>query len=602
MKRIARQDGFVLIIVMIVVMLVSLAGLSFVLTLSTENKAAHLHGDEVALRQAVASGEEWIKAASSQPWEARQSLGGLFDNPDRFQGLALDDRPPGDRIRFSIVSPQVDDDQVTGARFGLQDESARLNLASLIQWERQSPEAGREALLELPGMTEAMADAVLDWIDPDDQERPAGAESPYYVGRGLPYSPRNGVPASLEELLLVRDISRDALFGSDADFNYQVEEREARVASAAPLARTAGLPWALLLTVYSAERNAACDGTPRIYLNERDLHKLHRQLEEVFDPSWARFIIAYRQFGPYDPTQPSGAHSDDPHRLHHPRTSNRDREFARTDTLTRLDLSQPPRFELASVLDLIGAQVLIPAEGRNRKARHRRRAASGRHSDEERDQDDVILESPLRDDPNQMSDYLPELVDRTTVVADSVIRGRVNINRAPRAVLRAVPGLEPAVADRILTARTTAIASDLRAYRTAIWLLTEGVVDLETMKRLMPYVTGGGDVFRAQVVAWDERSGLSARAEVVIDATVQPPRQIYWKEMSLLGRGFSPTAVNTSFPGSAWERTALAALPAESAAEPCGRSVTRQSLVTRFLECSFQPQDVYRRGAFRPLL
>ena len=38
---------------------------------------------------------------------------------------------------------------------------------------------------------------------------------------------------------------------------------------------------------------------------------------------------------------------------------------------------------------------------------------------------------------------------------------------------------------------------------------------------------------------------------------------------------------NSSFPGSAWERTALPALPAWCEAEPRGQWVTRQSLVTR---------------------
>ena len=43
-------------------------------------------------------------------------------------------------------------------------------------------------------MTEAIADAILDWIDPDDAPRPFGAEAEYYQGLGVPYVPRNGVP------------------------------------------------------------------------------------------------------------------------------------------------------------------------------------------------------------------------------------------------------------------------------------------------------------------------------------------------------------------------------------------------------------------------
>jgi len=59
------------------------------------------------------------------------------------------------------------------------------------------------------------------------------------------------------------------------------------------------------------------------------------------------------------------------------------------------------------------------------------------------------------------------------------------------------------------------------------------------MKALFPFVTCGGDVYRAQVVGFFDDYGPVARAEVVIDATSDPPRQVYYKDLRLLGRGFS---------------------------------------------------------------
>jgi hypothetical protein len=59
------------------------------------------------------------------------------------------------------------------------------------------------------------------------------------------------------------------------------------------------------------------------------------------------------------------------------------------------------------------------------------------------------------------------------------------------------------------------------------------------MRTLLPYLTTGGDVFRAQVVGFFDDSPLSARAEVVVDGTASPPRQVYWKDLRLLGRGYS---------------------------------------------------------------
>ena len=51
------------------------------------------------------------------------------------------------------------------------------------------------------------------------------------------------------------------------------------------------------------------------------------------------------------------------------------------------------------------------------------------------------------------------------------------------------------------------------------------------MKALQPYLTGGGDVVRAQVIGFFDESGPSMRVETVVDATTNPPRQVYWKDL-----------------------------------------------------------------------
>jgi general secretion pathway protein K len=63
---------------------------------------------------------------------------------------------------------------------------------------------------------EEIADAILDWRDPDSMKRLHGAEADYYMGLSEPYAPQNGPFASVDELLLVRGISRDLFFGTGA--------------------------------------------------------------------------------------------------------------------------------------------------------------------------------------------------------------------------------------------------------------------------------------------------------------------------------------------------------------------------------------------------
>ena len=66
--------------------------------------------------------------------------------------------------------------------------------------------------------------------------------------------------------------------------------------------------------------------------------------------------------------------------------------------------------------------------------------------------------------------------------------------------------------------------------------MTEGVVDLPTMKSLIRYLTSGGDVVRAQLVGRLDPAGPLRCMEVVIDAAHLPPRQIYRRELPVRER------------------------------------------------------------------
>lgn len=469
--RLGEHRGAVLLVVVVVVAMLSLAGLSFVSTVQTQRKAMRVESDRLQLAAAVASGIEAIKAFCELSGRQQNEAGGAWDNASLFRDIPLiDDKTLRLRPAFRVACPRTPDDPSAGLRFGTENESARLNLGALVRWDEKEPGAGRRALMSLPGMTEAVADSILDWVDPDGTPRPFGAEADYYEGLGVPYAPRNGTPQCLEELLLVRGVTRQMLFGGDAGSSNRQ-------------------PWAELLTVASAERNESFDGRPRIYLNQENLADLQRRLAGVFDRRQVDFILAYRQFGPYggDRAPTSGAS-------------------------VTINPSQPPRFRFESPLDLIGAKVMIPAApGANEKTA-------------------VVLGSPWSREASALREDLPKLMDWTTTEPGPVISGRVNVNLAPRPVLLAVPTMDSALVERILAARTMRATADDPARRHPAWLLTEGLVDLPRMKALLPYLTAGGDVHRALVTGFFEDTDRSILAEVVIDATVRPARQIYYKE------------------------------------------------------------------------
>ena len=60
----------------------------------------------------------------------------------------------------------------------------------------------------------AIVDSLVDWLDTDDQELDFGAENSYYRSLSPAYGSRNGPVQFIEELLLVKGVTPDLLFGT----------------------------------------------------------------------------------------------------------------------------------------------------------------------------------------------------------------------------------------------------------------------------------------------------------------------------------------------------------------------------------------------------
>ncbi|MBF0111300.1 MAG: general secretion pathway protein GspK [Desulfamplus sp.] len=67
---------------------------------------------------------------------------------------------------------------------------------------------------ELQKDADAFADALLDWIDPDDLVRLNGAEADYYNSLSPPSEPANGPLKSMTEIFMVKDFNLELFWGS----------------------------------------------------------------------------------------------------------------------------------------------------------------------------------------------------------------------------------------------------------------------------------------------------------------------------------------------------------------------------------------------------
>ena len=63
-----------------------------------------------------------------------------------------------------------------------------------------------------PDVGDALADAILDWRDPDSLERLNGVESDYYLAQDIPYPAKDGPFDVIDELLLIRGVSQDLFY------------------------------------------------------------------------------------------------------------------------------------------------------------------------------------------------------------------------------------------------------------------------------------------------------------------------------------------------------------------------------------------------------
>jgi hypothetical protein len=286
------------------------------------------------------------------------------------------------------------------------------------------------------------------------------------------------------------------LFGSDANRNGQLDPFEmGEEGSGGALDPVGFRGWSAYLTLYSLEWNVNPDGKPRVYLNTMDLNKLYADLSAVFPPDWVTFIIAYRQSGPYTAITTSGQYG----------------------ASGPLDLSKQARTPVGQVLDLVGAKVNYTFQGASEA---------------------TVINSPFAPDIGAMNVYMPMLMDHVTVNPSMTIPGRININQASATILAGIPGMDPDIVGQILTRRDMD-ATDKPHRRHETWLVQEGVVTLEEMKSIMPFVTAGGDIYRAQVVGYFQGGQAASRAEVVFDATRTMPRLLFWRDISHLGRGYA---------------------------------------------------------------
>ena len=520
------RRGFVLLVVTIVVILLSLAAWSYMNKMLLEQEATMMYGRDVEARMAAESGIEYAAIQIGQ-LQTEQSQD-VFHNPGMFRGQVLSevDNARG-QCRFTILVPnELSSANGSSVRFGLARETAKFNINRLTEFEGDDDDTTTpyDAISFVPGMTEEIVNAILDWIDSDEERRVGGAESADYQGLAVPYTARNAPLESVEELLQIQGITPALFYGEDANRNGMLDPNEDDGNESQPNDNADGIldaGWREYFTASSKERNTTAAGDKKININGTILTELFDEIEEAFDTETATFIVAYRLFENVN-ADPATVKSltVDQKELAQAIAGSLTSQEGISITRNGMNLNQVAAYSFRSIYDVIDAQV-----------------------EAEINDAPQTLVSPWTS--ANLLDKMPEFEESFTHVDDAFIDGRININIARREVLLAIPDMTETIASSIVDERpaieSTGAASEAMSLRASpTWLLGEGFVDLNTFRRLGPWLTTGGDIFSFQTLGHFDQGGPTTRLEAMIDATQNPPRVIFQRDLTSLGRGFHP--------------------------------------------------------------
>lgn len=268
----ARQRGAILIVTMIVAfalaaMVVVLCGRMRVERMAAANRQANTQASEIER-----GAEQYCLAVLSQ---YKDQLDTLSDS--EFAAVHLGDG------YFWILYPDYDDS--TLPVFGIVGEASKLNINT----------ATYDQLMRLPGMTDDVANSIIDWRDEDDTPTGSGAESDYYLSLPEPYNAKNSPFETVPELLMIRGIDSTMLYGDGTAPPLGEQVSSVMSSSSGSLTTDPQLArgWYDLLTCYSSEGNTTADGQARININNlQSRDQLNQRLQQRLGAARAGAIMS----------------------------------------------------------------------------------------------------------------------------------------------------------------------------------------------------------------------------------------------------------------------------------------------------------------------
>jgi len=194
-----RERGIALLMVVWIFMVLSVLSAEFARAMRDDAAATQNLAEEVQARGVAMAG---MNQALYRTLHAREQR---TDETDP-------DAVPVDTLEVWEPDGTWHEEPYWGGKYGVRiiDEGGKISL-------NRADEALLRKVFETLGLDtdaqEEVVDAILDWRDSDDLHRLHGAEDEYYMKLADPYHVKNGPFDSVDELLMVRGITRELFYG-----------------------------------------------------------------------------------------------------------------------------------------------------------------------------------------------------------------------------------------------------------------------------------------------------------------------------------------------------------------------------------------------------
>ena len=564
-KHANNRRGIALVVVFVMVMLITLAAYRFSFVMQSEYRLAKLYEEQVSARQAVWSGIEHASVLLDKSLSSRPNLAVLQSEPvseksSLFRGelsgtneSQSTNSGTSNTWKFALISPRraavvngseefgVASDPMSGSgeawRWGLENESAKIPLQVLKEWEKTKPGHAKSVLARLPGVK---PETIEPWLIAEGvlraSRRIGMPSNPIErVSNTDDNSPREGDVISTSngsdsggnrnsEELSTEQFQASYWSGGDLNQNYRIDplekmwmERQSRSGSGTSVrssltAQEESVALQRYITRYSGCRNERFDGAERIYVNEADLRALHRKLMSVWPQPLADYVILVRQYGPTIASRRS-RRSEGSSEAVTPSASG-------DASVSAINWSVAGRYQIRSLLELVDSRLTIPSASNSQSSQNK------------------SVVSPFSSRSAEGSNYLIRLLDDCTTDRRKFLEGKIDVWDASLEVLMAIPEMDEGTASRIVSARQDETVRQQSA-GTLAWLLQRRIADLATLQKWEPYLTARSDVYTTQVLGFRDQTSSVYRCTVTIDGSQTPARPRDLKTWHAWDAGFS---------------------------------------------------------------